>query len=265
MKIVVAMNAFKGSLTSQEATSLVAAGFKEGFREADVARMPMADGGDGTAGVLTAALGGQTVTVEVTGPYGGKVAAEVGVVNFGKTVIIESAKASGLALVPPDRRDIRKAQSRGVGELMLWAAEQGAKRIIVGIGGTAMNDGGIGAIQAAGGLVLDRDGVQVGPGLAGLSSVARVGLGAIAERFRGIEVVAACDVNNPMTGPDGSTAVYGPQKGLRDDEVVVVDRCMGEYAKIIGRDLGRDPSDVVGAGAGGSLGGALWEIGRAHV
>lgn len=258
MKIVVAMNAFKGSMTSQEATSLVAEGFRRGYREADVLEMPMADGGDGTAGVLTGAMKGQTVSRTVTGPYGASVDAEVGVIDSGQTAVIESAKASGLALVPPGRRDVRKAHSRGVGELMLWAAGQGFKRIIVGIGGTAMNDGGIGAIQAAGGLVLDRKGRQVGSGFEGLFAVARVGLGAIADRFRGVEVIAACDVNNPMTGVDGATTVYGPQKGLREDEVVAVDRQMAEYARIIARDLGRDPSMVPGSGAGGALGAALW-------
>ncbi len=140
---------------------------------------------------------------------------------------------------------------------MLWAAGRGVKRIIVGIGGTAMNDGGIGAVQAAGGLVLDDVGSQVESGLVGLSRVARVEFGRIAERFHGIEVIAACDVNNPMTGPDGSTAVYGPQKGLLPSEVIAVDEDMQAYARVLARDLGRDPSTVPGAGAGGSLGGAL--------
>lgn len=260
MKIVVAMNAFKGSLTSREATSHVAAGFKEGYREADVVQMPVADGGDGTLDVLVDALGGHTVTVPATGPNGDPISAEVGILDFGKTAVIESAKVCGLALVPPEKRDIRTARSTGVGELMLWAAQQGVKRIIVGIGGTAMNDGGIGAIQAAGGLVLDRDERQVAPGLAGLASVASVSLGSLPEYFRGIEVIAACDVVNPMTGPDGSTAVYGPQKGLKPEEVLEVDRWMGNYARIIARDLGRDPAVVAGSGAGGSLGGALWSF-----
>jgi len=265
MKIVVAMNAFKGSLTSTEATLQVANGFKEGYREADVVQMPMADGGDGTLAVLTKALGGRTVDVPATGPYGDPVLAQVGILDFGKTAVIESANVSGLALVPPEKRDIRKARSTGVGELMAWAAEQGVKRIIVGIGGTAMNDGGIGAIQAAGGLVLDEDGKQVEPGLAGLASVASVSLGSIPERFKDIQVVAACDVVNPMTGPDGSTAVYGPQKGLLPEEVLEVDRHMSNYARIIARDLGRDPAGVAGAGAGGSLGGALWSFFGAQI
>ncbi len=265
MKIVVAMNAFKGSLTAQEATSLVASGLSHGYREATVIEMPLADGGDGTAGVLTAALGGTMIPVTVTGPYGSPVVAEVGLADLGKTAIIESAKASGLALVPEAQRDVRKAQSRGVGELMLWAAERGCNRIIVGIGGTAMNDGGIGAVQAAGGIALDGKGCQVVSGLAGLFEVSSVALGAISEKFKGIEVIAACDVANPMTGPDGATNVYGPQKGLSPDEVISVDRQMAAYAGILARDLGRDPSLVRGSGAGGGLGAALWAFFGARV
>ena len=192
MKIVVAMNAFKGSLTAQEATSLVASGLRHGYREATVIEMPLADGGDGTVGVLTAALGGTMIPVTVTGPYGSPVVAEVGLADLGKTAIIESAKASGLALVPEAQRDVRKAQSRGVGELMLWAAERGCSRIIVGIGGTAMNDGGIGAVQAAGGIALDGKGCQVVSGLAGLFEVSSVALGAIRGNCR----VRRCQSND---------------------------------------------------------------------
>lgn len=258
MKIVVAMNAFKGSLSAVEATSLVAEGFRRGYREARVVLAPMADGGDGTAEVLTRTFEGQTVKRPVTGPNGETVTAVAGLIDFGRTAIIESAKASGLALVPPEKRDIRKAQSRGVGELMLWAAERGVRRIIVGIGGTAMNDGGIGAVQAAGGLVLDAEGNQVGPGLPGLASVAKVSAGRIPEVFKGIEVIAACDVQNLLTGEDGCARVYGPQKGLLPGEVEEADRAMARYGDILGRDLGRDPAGIVMAGAGGGLGAGLW-------
>lgn len=258
MKIVVAMNAFKGSLSSVEATSLVAEGFKRGYRESTVVEAPMADGGDGTLEVLTRAFMGQTAKCAVTGPYGDIIEAEVGLIDIGQTAIIESARASGLALVPAERRDVRRAQSRGVGELMLWAAKRGVKRIIVGIGGTAMNDGGIGAVQAAGGLVLDADGNQVQPGLRGLAQVSSVSPGQIPQAFRGIEVIAACDVQNVLTGDDGSARVYGPQKGLRGGEVETADRDMSRYASILGRDLGRDPAGIAMAGAGGGLGAGLW-------
>jgi glycerate kinase len=258
VKIVVAMNAFKGSLSAVEATSVVARGFKQGYREADTVEVPMADGGDGTAEVLTRAFEGRIVSRTVTGPYGGPVEAQVGVIDFGQTVVIESAKASGLALTPVEKRDVRRAQSRGVGELMLWAATEGVKRIIAGIGGTAMNDGGIGAVQAAGGQVLDREGRQVESGLGGLFQVDSVSAGTIRSLFQGIEVIAACDVNNPLIGEDGATRVYGPQKGLRAGEVAEVDRDMERYASILARDLGRDPSAIPMTGAGGGLAAALW-------
>lgn len=258
MKVLVAMNAFKGSLSSSEASSLVAQGFKRGYPEAEVREKPLADGGDGTVDILVRALGGRLETVKVTGPYGDPVKATVGIVDSGRTVVIESASCSGLALAPPKFRDIRIAQSRGVGELMLWAAKRGARKIIVGIGGTAMNDGGIGMAQAAGALVLDSSGTQVPDGLLGLFKVAKVGLGKIPDLFKDVEIVGVSDVNNPLVGPEGATKVYGPQKGLLPSETEKVDKEMAKYAQILGRDLGRDPRDVPMAGAGGGLGGALW-------
>jgi glycerate kinase len=257
MRILVAMNAFKGSLSAREASSLVAEGLERGFREAEVVLLPLADGGDGTVQVLCASRGGQTVQVEVTGPLGRSVEALVGVLDGGRTVIIESAQASGLALIKDEERDARKAQSRGVGELMLWAARRGAKRIIVGVGGTAFNDGGIGAAQAAGGSVLDSEGRDVGPGTDGLFTVSAVSRGSIPESFRGIEAVAITDVTNPLYGPAGATRVYGPQKGLKPHEIDPVDEAMRRYGAILARDLGEDPSHFPGAGAGGGLGAGL--------
>ena len=235
----------------------MAEGFKRGFREAEVVEIPLADGGDGTVDVLCGGAGGETVEVEVTGPLGRPVKAKVGFLDGGKTAVIESAQASGLALVKEEERDVWRARSTGVGELMLWAARRGVKRIVVGIGGTAMNDGGIGAAQAAGGLVMDRDGRQVEPGLAGLLTVSSVSRGSIPEVFGDIEVIAITDVDNPLVGPGGATRVYGPQKGLAPHEVEEVDAAMGRYASILGRDLGLDPSCLLQAGAGGGLAAAL--------
>lgn len=257
MRIVIAMNAFKGSLSSREASSLVADGFRAGFREAELVEMPLADGGDGTVDVLTR-LGGRIAEVLVTGPMGKPVNAGVGLLDGGKTAVVESAQASGLALVPPDERDVRRAQSRGVGELMLWASKQGVKRIIVGVGGTAMNDGGIGAAQAAGARILDSRSKQVESGILGLCQVEGVSVGTIPESFEGIEIVAISDVRNPLVGPDGATRIYGPQKGLDQDETIAADRAMARYAAIIARDIGKDPSAVPMSGAGGGLSAALW-------
>ena len=258
MKVVVAMNAFKGSLSAVEATSAVAEGFRRGYREAEVVESPMSDGGDGFVDVITQALGGRFESHVVTGPCGDPVEARIGIVDFGQTAIIESASASGLALVPPEGRNGAAAHSKGVGELLLRAASLGVKRVVVGIGGTAMNDGGIGAVQAAGGLVLDSRGMQVETGLRGLSQVGRVGAGTIPETFRGIEIIAACDVRNPLFGEDGATRVYGPQKGLRPEEVSEADAGMRRYASILGRDLGKNPMDLPMMGAGGGLAAGLW-------
>ncbi len=258
MKIIVAMNAFKGSMSSQTACDLVAEGFLKGFPEALVLEKPMADGGDGTLEVLTRALGGEIHMVPVLGPYGKLLEAPVVLFNRGLGALIESAKASGLALTDPKERDIRNAQSLGVGQLMLWAARMGVKQIIVGIGGTAMNDCGIGAVQAAGGLVLDAQGRQAPPGTIGLGSVSRVSSGSISDSFAGIQVIGITDVANPLLGPNGATKVYGPQKGLGPAELETVEKSMASYASILSRDLGRDPSFAPMSGAGGGLAAGLW-------
>ncbi len=258
MKIIVSMNAFKGSMSSRVACDLVAQGFLRGFPEATVHKKPMADGGDGTLEVLAGALAGVTHMVPVTGPYGEALEAPAVLFDEGSSALIESAKASGLALTRPQERDIRVAQSRGVGQLMLWAARMGVKHIVVGIGGTAMNDCGIGAVQAAGGLVLDARGKQVPPGTSGLGAVSRVSLGSMRETFRGIRITAVTDVVNPLLGPNGSTKVYGPQKGLKPSEIETVEEAMSLYANILLRDLGRDPSFTPMSGAGGGLAAGLW-------
>jgi glycerate kinase len=259
--IIVAMNSFKGSLSAIRANELVTSGFSKGFSEAKVLQYPMADGGDGTLEVLVNALGGSVSVVTVTGPYGKRVEAPVGMMHdfYGKkTAIIESAKVSGLALVPPSERDVFQAQCKGVGELMRWAREQGASRIIVGIGGTAMNDGGIGAVIAAGGKVLGADGKPVPSGIQGLFQVRQVDLGEIRDVFRDVEVIGLTDVKNPLVGSNGATFEYGPQKGLGEHDVRRVDLAMKEYSSLVSASLGKDPSHVPMCGAGGGLGAALW-------
>ncbi len=257
MKVLIAMNAFKGSLSSHEACDLVTEGFRRGFPEAQVGQIPLADGGDGTIDVLVAALGGYVETVEVTGPYKQPVNARVGLLSD-DTAVIESAACSGLALAQGEKPNVCAATSQGVGELMVWAAKRGVKRILVGVGGTAMNDGGIGMVQAAGGKVLDESGCQVDQGVYGLKQVFRVELGNILSDFRDIEILAICDVANQLTGPQGATYVYGPQKGINAHQLSMVDSYMNSYGAIIGRDLGRDPRHVAMAGAGGGLAAALW-------
>lgn len=257
MKVLVAMNAFKGSLSAPEACGLVAAGFRQGFPEAHVVEAPLADGGDGTLEVLVASKAGEIRCVRVTGPYGKPVDCAIGMLPDG-TAVIESALSSGLALTMPEERDPLYATSFGVGELLVIAAECGARRVLVGVGGTAMNDGGIGMVQAAGGRVLDEKGRQVPRGILGLKQVFEVDPGDISKKFKDIEIIAVCDVDNPLTGPEGATRVYGPQKGLKPNQLDEVDGYMDRYGAVVLRDLGRDPRSVPRAGAGGGLAAALW-------
>ena len=251
------MNAFKGNFTSREACSIAASAFSIGFPEAQVCVNPLADGGDGTIDVLVQALSGKVEIVEVTDPWGRKRAAQVGILN-GDTAIVESAQCCGLALAHGRIPEVFTATSRGVGEAMRWAAGRGVKRIIVGIGGTATNDGGIGMAQAAGARILDALGRDVGPGIQGLKQVHSVDLGDIPEVFRGVEVIGISDVKNVLVGKEGATFTYAPQKGLEAEYLLAVDEAMNRYGAILGRDLSRDPRDLPMAGAGGGLGGALW-------
>lgn len=251
------MNAFKGNISSKEACSMVASAFSRGFPEAQVCVNPLADGGDGTIDVLVQALSGHVETIQVTGPWGEKVAAQVGFLGD-DTAIIETAQCCGLALAGQRAPDVFHATSRGVGEAMRWAAGLGVKRIIVGIGGTATNDGGIGMAQAAGAKIRDALGREVDPGIEGLMQVRKVDLGDIPEIFQGIEIIGISDVRNILVGEEGATYTYAPQKGLKAECLSLVDEAMNRYGAILGRDLSRDPRYVPMAGAGGGLGGALW-------
>ena len=176
----------------------------------------------------------------------------------GETFIIESAKICGMAVLPTEDPGVTRRTSAGVGEAMLWAAANGAKRIIVGIGGTATNDGGIGLAMAAGAVLTDAQGNPVQPGIAGLGQVRKVSAEKLRGVFGGIRIQALCDVKNPLCGPDGATKTYGPQKGLPLSQLDQIDSDMRSYAKVLGKYLGKDPSRVKEAGAGGGLSAALW-------
>ncbi len=258
MKILVAMNTFKGCLSSCEATGLVARGFQRGFPEAKVVERPLGDGGTHTIGALAQVHDGKMHYVDVTGPLGGLVSAGVFVCQEGKTAVIESASACGLALVPEGQRDVILARSTGVGELMRWALRQGVSKIIVGVGDTGVNDGGVGAVVAAGARVHDKEGRPVPPGILGLEAASSVGFGTILRDFAGVEVIVLADVTNPFSGPEGATFVYGPQKGLAEKTLPQVDGAMDAYGSLLSSDLGRDPRSRTMTGAGGGLAGGLW-------
>jgi len=257
MRIVVAPNAFKGSLSALQAAEAIRDGVLAAAADADLVLVPIADGGDGTVDALVATTHGERRTLRVRGPLTHPVDADYGVIDNGKTAVIEMAKAAGLALVPPDQRDPRVTTTHGVGELLQHAYDANARHFIVGIGGSATNDGGAGMAQALGYHLLDGNGHELPPGGLALQKLARIHTGGVHADWQQAEVDVACDVTNPLTGPSGASAVYGPQKGATPEMVAELDAALRHFAEIIRRDLGRDVEPLPGAGAAGGLGAGL--------
>jgi glycerate kinase len=268
MRVLVAPDKFRGTLTAAEAAEAIAQGWRRARPDDEVERVPMADGGEGTLEALVTALGGELRTVTVSGPLGDPVAAAYGVVPGprGPVAVIEMARASGLALLAPERRDPTRTTTRGTGELIRAALERDRPvEVLVCIGGSATNDGGAGMAQALGARLLDAEGREIGPGGAALLRLARVDASGLARLVRGVRFVAVTDVDNPLVGPSGASAVYGPQKGASPEDVLLLDRALAHYAAVLHRDLGIDVRDVPGAGAAGGLGAGLVAFLGAHV
>jgi glycerate kinase len=256
MKVIVAPDKFKGSLTAPEAAHAIARGIARAAPSAEIDLVPMADGGEGTVEALVEATGGEYGEALVTGPMGHPLLARYGKLGDGRTAVIEMAAASGLVLVRQADRNPLEASTFGTGELILAAIEAGADRLIVGIGGSATNDGGAGMAQALGFRLLDADGIDLPPGGGPLDRLDRI-ISPEIHRLRGIEIAVACDVANPLCGPTGASAVYGPQKGATPEDVVILDRNLARLARIIERDLGMTVADRPGSGAAGGLGAGL--------
>lgn len=259
MKIVIAPDSFKESLSALEVATQIEAGFRDVFPTWTYVKVPVADGGEGTVAALVAATGGRVVGRTVTGPLGAPVEAFFGISGDGSTAIVEMAAASGLALVPQARRDPLAATSYGVGELLLAALDAGARKLIVGIGGSASNDGGAGMAQALGVRLLDAQGHAFAAGAGGgaLAALARIDASGLDRRLRQCAIQVACDVDNPLTGPAGASAVFGPQKGATPALVAQLDANLQHYATVIEADLGSAVAALPGAGAGGGLAAAL--------
>jgi glycerate kinase len=257
LRIVVAPNAFKGSLSALQAAQAIAEGIKAAIPDVDLVLVPIADGGDGTVDALVAATQGERRMLRVRGPLGDPVDADYGIIESGSTAVIEMAKAAGLALVPPAKRDPQITTTYGVGELLQRAYDDGARHFIVGIGGSATNDGGAGMAQALGYHLLDIEGHELPPGGLALKRLARIHVGGVHANWKETEVEVACDVTNPLTGPSGASAVYGPQKGATPAMVAELDAALKHFAEIIRRDLGVDVEQLPGAGAAGGLGAGL--------
>ena len=253
MKILVAPDSFKGSLKSTAAARAMAAGARAAAPGAEILELPVGDGGEGTLDALVAATGGAIETHTVEGPLGEPVAARLGLLGDGETAFVEMAEASGLSLLKPEERDPLHAGSFGTGQLIRSALETGRPRVLIGIGGSATNDGGAGALEALGLSLRDREGRPLPRGGAALSSLAWID-GSI-ELSR--ELVVACDVNNPLLGPDGASAIYGPQKGASEADIRLLDSALAHFATIAAAKLGNDWKEASGAGAAGGLGFAL--------
>jgi glycerate kinase len=257
MRVVIAPDKFKGSLTALEAAAAMARGVARAAPQASIDQVPMADGGEGTAQALVAATGGSFREAQVTGPLGEPIIACFGLLGDGRTAVLEMAAASGLVLVPPAKRNPLVTTTRGTGELLLAAIAAGARRVVIGIGGSATNDGGSGFGQAIGFRQLDDQDRDLDAGGGDLGRLARIERSARLGALDGVEIAVACDVTNTLCGPHGASAVYGPQKGATPAMVERLDQNLAHFAAIVERDLGVAIKDLPGSGAAGGLGGGL--------
>jgi glycerate kinase len=254
VRIVVAPDKFKGSLSAKDAAQAIARGMARAIPDASFDLVPVADGGDGTAQTLVAALGGRMISREVHGPDGKLVNASYGQLSGGSLAVIELAQASGLALLPSGTNDPLTATTYGTGELIGNAIERGARRIILAIGGSATNDAGVGALTALGAVFTDAEGRPLSPGGEALSSLANIDTTALHKRLTGVTIEIASDVRNPLCGPGGASAVYGPQKGASPKDVRTLDDALRHFADVTAAATGVDVRDVPGAGAAGGVG-----------
>lgn len=254
MKVVIAIDSFKGSLSSIEAANAVKEGVLLAHEDAEVVIKPLADGGEGTTDALIEGLNGKRVDLTVTGPMGKPVDCYYGLLPETNTAVMEMASAAGITMVPDAEKDPLVATTYGVGEMIKDAMGKGIRNFIIGIGGSATNDGGIGMLEALGFAFLDKDGNSVGEGGQALGKIVKVDDSNVDPLIKGCNFRIACDVNNPLCGPNGCTYVFGPQKGVKDSYKQDLDDAMGVYAKATAEYLGADYSTVPGVGAAGGLG-----------
>ena len=265
MKIVLAPDSFKGSLTSLQVANAFEKGVKRALPKANCIKVPMADGGEGTVQSLVDATGGKFVRKQVVGPVGKKVSARYGLLADGETAVIEMAEASGLPLATGKDRNPLKTTTYGTGELMLDAVKRGARKIILGIGGSATNDGGVGMAQAIGVRFLNKQGREINEYGSGgmLDKIAGVDLRQLHPDIKKTKIIVACDVNNPLCGKQGASHVFGPQKGATPVMVKKLDANLKHLASIVRKDLRKDIAKRKGAGASGGLGFGLVAFARA--
>ncbi|WP_085717583.1 glycerate kinase [Pseudomonas sp. B28(2017)] len=254
MKIVIAPDSFKDSLSAQGVADAIALGLAEVWPDAQLIKCPMADGGEGTVEAVLAACGGEQHRAEVRGPLGDTAHAKMGWLPDSRTAIIEMAEASGLQLVPVDQRDACNSSTFGTGQLIRFALDEGAQRIILAIGGSATNDGGAGAMQALGMKLFDAQGQPLAPGGLALAQLFRIDLSELDSRLADVRFDIAADVDNPLCGPHGASAIFGPQKGASPEQVELLDHALGHFADHCANALNKDVRDEPGSGAAGGLG-----------
>ena len=254
MKAVIAIDSFKGSLSSLDSAQAVKEGIKEVFPDAAVAIFSVADGGEGTLEAIAESLDAKTKTVSVTGPLGDKICAGYGIVPDKGIAVIEMSKASGLTLVPAERRDPLFTTTRGVGEMIADAINDGCRKFVVGIGGSATNDGGVGMLKALGFGFFDKNGSEIADGAKGLENLSFISKEAVLPKLCECEFEIACDVTNPLCGVSGCSAVFARQKGADDKSITQMDGWLKEYARISKTIYPDADPDIPGSGAAGGMG-----------
>lgn len=257
MRIVVAPDSYKGSLSAPEVANAMERGILAVFPEAQVTKVPIADGGEGTTEALVTATGGRIVYQQVMGPLGDVVEARWGILGDGKTAVIEVAAASGLTLLSKEKRNPLLATTYGTGQLIKAALDQGIRKLIIGIGGSATNDGGAGMARALGAKFLDQSNNELPNGGAALKNLAKIDVSQLDSRLAETTILLACDVDNPLCGPRGASTVYGPQKGATPAMVAELDQALKHYAELAKSITGKDVAETPGAGAAGGLGAGL--------
>ena len=257
MKIVIAPDSFKESMSGKVACDAIERGLKKVLKDVEFIKVPMADGGEGTTESLVDATGGKIYYTEVTNPLGEKIQGKLGVLGDKETAILEMASASGLELISKEKRDPMVTTTFGTGELIKKALDLNVKTILIGIGGSATNDGGAGMIQALGGKLLDKNNNEIGFGGGELSKLERIDLAQLDERLKEVKIIVACDVDNPLTGERGAAYIFARQKGATDETVKILDDNLKHFADVIRRDLKIDVENIEGAGAAGGLGAGL--------
>lgn len=253
MKIVIAPDSFKESLTAMQVAQAIESGIRQACPDARTLCLPLADGGEGTVQAIIDATGGELRQTPITGALGESRMAAWGWLDS-QCAVIEMAQAAGLEHHAAHERDVMRASSAGVGELILAALEAGAKRIILGLGGSSTNDGGAGLMVALGARLTDAQGNDLAPGGAALHALANIDLAGLDPRLTQVRLELACDVDNPLCGPHGASAVFGPQKGASPQQVLKLDSALQQLAQVMAKTLGKDHQDTAGAGAAGGLG-----------